>query len=169
MLGFNSIWPANVDLLDGLFGGNSKREQRTGLRQVPVTRVDFGGLAAATAAHIRNHWKSQPEILIVEPEAAPCLLKSVEAGRLVRAEGPLSNMGRLDCKDASLIAFESLRQDADAFMTIKDDAAERAVESLAAAGIQTTPSGAAGFAALQNLALPAKARAMIIVSEGPEG
>ncbi len=134
-----------------------------------VLQAGVGGLAAATAAHIRNHWKSQPEILIVEPEAAPCLLKSVEAGRLVRAEGPLSNMGRLDCKDASLIAFESLRQDADAFMTIKDDAAERAVESLAAAGIQTTPSGAAGFAALQNLALPAKARAMIIVSEGPEG
>lgn len=134
-----------------------------------MLQAGVGGLAAATAAHIRRHWAVQPEIAIVEPEAAPCLLKSAEAGHLVRAPGPASNMGRLDCKDASLLAFETLRHDADTFVTVSDEDAAQAAKDLAGEGLATTPSGAAGLAALQTLALPSKARVMIIVSEGPEG
>ena len=81
-------------------------------------QAGVGGLAGAVAAHIREFWDEQPEIVVVEPDAAACLLRSVENGRLTHAEGPVSNMGRLDCKDASLIAFEALRQDADKFTTI---------------------------------------------------
>ncbi len=134
-----------------------------------LLQAGVGGLAAATAAHIRRYWAIQPKIVVAEPEAAPCLLKSFEAGHLVRAPGPMSNMGRLDCKDASMIAFESLRYDADVFLTISDAAASQAVADLAAEGIATTPSGAAGFAALRVIDLQPEARPMIIVSEGPEG
>ena len=133
-----------------------------------LVQAGVGGLAAALAAHIRATWPRQPEITVVEPEAAPCLARSVEAGRLTTAAGPVSNMGRLDCKDASLLAFESLRATADAFVTVSDEAAADAARDLARAGLATTPSGAAGLAGLRALGLPAGATAMIVVSEGPE-
>lgn len=134
-----------------------------------LLQAGVGGLAAAAAAYIRSHWAEQPEIVIVEPEAAPCLLESVRAGRLVRTPGPASNMGRLDCKDASLLAYESLRRDADLFITISDSQAAAAVERLAKAGIATTPSGAASYAAIPALTLEPEASCMIIATEGPEG
>lgn len=135
-----------------------------------VLQAGVGGLAAAVAAHIRETWPTQPVITIVEPEHAPCLLRSVEAGQLTGVEGPVSNMGRLDCKDASLIAFEALRRDADIFVTVSDAEAAAAADEIAAHGLSTTPSGAAGLAALRcrDLGLGATDRCLMIASEGPE-
>lgn len=132
-------------------------------------QAGVGGLAAAVAGHIRDYWTEQPIITVVEPEAAPCLMASVKAGRLTRADGPLSNMGRLDCKDASLLSFESLRADADNFVTISDSEADAAVNLLARYGISTTPSGAAPLAALAAIAPDRESRCLIIVSEGTTG
>jgi len=129
-------------------------------------QAGVGGLAGAVAAHIRTYWVKQPHITVVEPEAAPCLIRSARAGHLVHAEGPVSNMGRLDCKDASLIAFDALRHDADAFTTISDAEAEAATALLAQHGLRTTPSGAAGLAALVAMAQPPSATCMIVASEG---
>jgi len=131
-------------------------------------QAGVGGLAAAFAAHIREYWPKQPTIVVVEPDAAPCLLRSVKAGALTHAAGPDSNMGRLDCKDASMIAFDSLRCDANAFLTISDHEAELASAMLARHGMVTTPSGAAGLAGLIALAPEQGSRCLIVVSEGPE-
>ncbi|UOM32594.1 diaminopropionate ammonia-lyase [Acuticoccus sp. I52.16.1] len=133
-----------------------------------VLQAGVGGLAAAVATHARLNWQGAPAITVVEPEAAPCLRASVAAGRLTPVSGPHSDMGRLDCKDASLIAFEALRRDADAFVTVGDAAAAEAAADFARHGIRTTPSGAAGLAALKALDLPADARVLLIASEGPE-
>ncbi|WP_282609314.1 diaminopropionate ammonia-lyase [Pelagibius sp. Alg239-R121] len=132
-------------------------------------QAGVGGLAAAVAGHIREFWDEQPTIVVVEPEAAPCLMESVKAGCLTRADGPLSNMGRLDCKDASLISFESLRRDADRFVTVTDAAALAAVKTLADHGVATTPSGAAPLAAIQEFAPGMDSRCLLIVSEGSTG
>ncbi len=133
-----------------------------------LLQAGVGGLAAAVAAHVREFWPVQPTIVVVEPEAAPCLLRSMEVGRLTRADGPVSNMGRLDCKDASLLAFAALSADADLFTTVSDADAAAAAATLARHGIGTTPSGAASLAALAGLDLPRDSRCLLIVSEGPE-
>lgn len=132
-------------------------------------QAGVGGLAAAVAGHIRDFWAEQPEIIVVEPQAAPCLMNSVKAGELTRADGPLSNMGRLDCKDASLLSYESLRQDADSFVTVSDAQASAATEMFARHGIATTPSGAAPLAALKEMSPGEDCHALIIVSEGATG
>ncbi len=132
-------------------------------------QAGVGGLAAAVAGHIREFWAEQPQIIVVEPEAAPCLMESVKAEQMTRVDGSVSNMGRLDCKDASLIAYLSLRQDADTFITVSDHDALAAVATLAKHGIASTPSGAASLAALKNLAPGMSSRCMFIVTEGPEG
>ena len=129
-------------------------------------QAGVGGLAAAVAAHIRETWAVQPKIVVVEPDRAACLLESVRAGRLRQARGAPSNMGRLDCKDASLLAFQSLAADADAFATVSDEAAETAARLFAAHGLHTTPSGAASLAALMAEGLGAEARCLIVATEG---
>ncbi|MEL6267281.1 MAG: pyridoxal-phosphate dependent enzyme [Pseudomonadota bacterium] len=127
-------------------------------------QAGVGGLAAAIAQRIRAAWTVQPEIVVVEPEAAPCLAESVRQGRMVAVEGPVSVMGRLDCKEPSLIAFEILREAADRFVTVTDGeagaVAARAAHDL---GMPTTPSGAAGLAAW---AREGGDDALVILSEG---
>nr|WP_139828396.1 diaminopropionate ammonia-lyase [Maritimibacter sp. HL-12] len=132
-------------------------------------QAGVGGLAASLAGHIRDNWAVQPVIVVVEPDSAACLMQSVRAGRLTRAEGVASAMGRLDCKDASLIAFDALWQDADAFTTVTDDQAKDAVALYARHGIDTTPSGAAPLAALAAADLDSDSRCLIIATEGPAG
>jgi diaminopropionate ammonia-lyase len=134
-----------------------------------LLQAGVGGLAAAVAAHARYVWGDSPQIIVVEPDAAPALIESIRAGRLVDTTGPVSSMGRLDCKTASMIALHGLARDADSFVTISEGTAQRAVDLLAEYRLATTPSGAAGVAALlAGLDLPREARVMAILSEGPE-
>tara|TARA_R110002126_G_scaffold291800_1_gene459063 strand:+ start:146585 stop:147637 length:1053 start_codon:yes stop_codon:yes gene_type:complete len=144
--------------------------ERTGIWPTHVLiQAGVGGIAAALAAHIRSYWSEQPKIIVVEPDAAPCLLESIHNHRLTRVSGPVSNMGRLDCKDASLIAVKSLEVDADEFLTISDAAADAAVSLLSRYGVETTPSGAATIAALAENRQDTQSRCLVIITEGLEG
>ena len=134
-------------------------------------QAGVGGLAAAIAHHIRQEWRRQPQIIVVEPEAAPCLFESNKLGRLTTVEGPVSSMGRLDCKEPSLLAFASLQQTADRFVCVSDSAAAAAVSYLAENGIETTPSGAAGVAAILlakqlGISLSGESTCLAIATEG---
>lgn len=111
-------------------------------------QAGVGGMAAAVAYHIRSTWIKQPEIIVVEPEAAPCLLESNRAGTPTVVTGPVSAMGRLDCKEPSLLAFQILQQAAVKFVCVSESDAVSAVARLSESGIETTPSGAAGMAAM---------------------
>jgi diaminopropionate ammonia-lyase len=111
-------------------------------------QAGVGGLAAAMAYMIRHNWSVQPEIVVVEPDCAACLGASVKTGQLVAVAGPVSAMGRLDCKIPSLLAFNILQATADRYVTVSDKEAAQAAKTAASFGIQTTSSGAAGLAAL---------------------
>ncbi|MEY1557289.1 pyridoxal-phosphate dependent enzyme [Yoonia sp. R2331] len=134
-------------------------------------QAGVGGLAGAVAAYARKIWGDAPRIVVVEPEAAPALMESARAGRAVVTSGPDSNMGRLDCKEPSLIALNGLARDADDFVTISDAAAEASMPVLAQAGLATTPSGGAGIVAVMEagaaLGLSPDARVLCILSEEP--
>jgi len=130
-----------------------------------VLQAGVGGLAAACAAWFRHVWGDGPRIIVVEPEAAPALQSSIEAGKPVETQGPVSNMGRLDCKEPSLIALAGLARDADAFVTITEQEALAVLPDLAARDMATTPSGAAGLAALRLMAPDPDARVLVFVTE----
>lgn len=134
-----------------------------------LLQAGVGGLAGAVAAHARRVWGEAPQIIVVEPEAAPALIQSIRAGEVIDTQGPVSCMGRLDCKTPSLIALNGLARDADVFVTITEDEARQGAALLADHGLPTTPSGGAGVAAvLAGLDLPPEARILAILSEGPE-
>ena len=110
-------------------------------------QAGVGGLAGALTWHIRHRWAVQPRIVIVEPEAAPCLARSAETGTVATVKGPASSMGRLDCKTASPLAVDALNGADVDYLAIDDAQAERAVRMLSGLGVCSTPSGAAGVAA----------------------
>lgn len=175
----DSSWPGYFDLPHRLMEGYLVMAEEIA-RQMdnPPTHVflqaGVGGLAGAVAAHARKVWGEAPVITVVEPEAAPALLASIKAGRFTAASGPVSNMGRLDCKEASLIALKGLARDADFFVTVGDEAARKATARLMAEGIATTPSGAAGLAALldpairQAVGTGTDSKVLLIASEGAD-
>ena len=111
-------------------------------------QAGVGGFAAAIAFEIRKSWRIQPEILIVEPDAAPCLKESIGHSKIMTVQGPVSDMGRLDCKTPSLLAFDILSDAANDFCLITEEQAKDAVRIAGEMGLATSPSGAAGLAAL---------------------
>lgn len=137
-------------------------------------QAGVGGLAGAAAALARDQWGDQTRIIVVEPDAAPCLIASIEAGAPVQTTGPASAMGRLDCKVPSLIALKGLARDANDFMTITEGEGAQGAALCAAHGFASTPSGAAGVAGLDAadavaLGLDTHARVLAILSERGEG
>jgi diaminopropionate ammonia-lyase len=172
----DASWPGYTELPHQLMEGYllMAAEIADQLKQPPThifLQAGVGGMAAALAAYFRTVWGDGPRIIIVEPEAAPALLESIQAGKPCVTTGPVSNMGRLDCKEPSLIALNGLARDANQFMTISDQQADQGLTVLRDAGMETTPSGGAGIAALvfgagrPELALNSKSRVLAIISE----
>ena len=131
-------------------------------------------MAGALAAYARKVWGDAPRIVVVEPDAAPALQASIEAGVSVVTTGPDSIMGRLDCKEPSLIALNGLARDADDFLTLSDQEVETQLPVMSDAGLSTTASGGAGLAAVMRedvratLNIGQDARVLCVLSEAPE-
>jgi diaminopropionate ammonia-lyase len=177
----DSSWAGYLEIprrvMEGYLQMMAELEREMG--EVPThifLQAGVGGMAASVAAKARQIWGDEPTIIVVEPDAAPALFEGIGEGRIVETRGPVSSMGRLDCKVASLIALNSLARDADYFMTITEDEALTGIELLAAKGYPTTASGGAGFAGAfaalegqgERLRLGEQRRILIFLTEGPE-
>ncbi|MEM9911418.1 MAG: pyridoxal-phosphate dependent enzyme [Pseudomonadota bacterium] len=166
----DSSWPGYFELPHRLMEGYVTLADEAA-RQMPAPpthiflQCGVGGMSAACAAFWRSFWGDGQQIINVEPEVAPALKASIEAGRPVLAPGPVSSMGRLDCKEPSLIALHGLARDADVFATISEEEAAEAMPMLDRLDLATTRSGGAGLAALRQMQLPADARVLCVVSE----
>jgi len=173
----DSSWPRYTERPHRLMEGDLVLMEEAA-RQIPsppthiFLQAGVGGLAAASAAYARTVWGDGPQIVIVEPDAAPALFASIEAGSAQATEGPVSEMGRLDCKEPSLIALKGLARDANGFMTISEAQGHLGADACAKAGLTSTPSGAAGIAGLlaaarsdRELGLDQTARALVVLSE----
>ena len=169
----DSSWPGYFELPHLLMEGYLTMAAEAA-RQMPeppthiMLQAGVGGLAGACAAYFRRVWGDAPQIIVVEPEFAPALQASIEAGKSVVSSGAVSNMGRLDCKEPSLIALQGLARDADSFVTITEEEASGILPELAERGLASSESGAAGLAALKLMGLEAEARVLCILSEGPD-
>lgn len=171
----DSSWPGYTEMPRTLMEGYLilMAEAASQLPEPPshiLLQAGVGGLAGAAAAHARRIWGDDPVIVVVEPEAAPALIGSIEAGAPTASQGPVSIMGRLDCKMPSLIALKGLARDADWFVTISESEAQAGCNRAEAAGLPSTPSGAAGLAALvaglpDEVGITQKASILTILSE----
>ncbi|TCD14464.1 pyridoxal-phosphate dependent enzyme [Oricola cellulosilytica] len=176
----DSSWPDYVDPARDVMEGYLVMAAEAGeqIAQPPThvfLQAGVGGLAAACTVAARALWGDAPKIVVVEPDRAAALLESIRACKPVRARGPESNMGRLDCKEPSHLALACLAREADAFMTVSDDAACETVALLARHGLVTSPSGAGGLAGLHHMGeadaigLDERSHVLAYVTEGAEG
>jgi diaminopropionate ammonia-lyase len=115
-------------------------------------QAGVGGLAAAVAGCFADRAAVRPAIIVVEPEAAACVMASAEHQGPFRITGDLkTTMAMLSCGETSAPAWVILQRRADAFMTIFDEAADRAAAGMAGTpdipgGLAITASAAAGLA-----------------------
>ncbi len=174
----DTSWDEYYELSHRLMEGYvvSAKETVDQMEEAPThifLQAGVGGLAGAMAAYFRKAWGNAPIITVVEPDRATALQSSIEAGKCVYAEGPVSNMGRLDCKEPSLIALRGLARDANFFLTVSDELGQETTDRLSATGLESTPSGVGGLIGLyagknEALGLDASSRVLCIISEGAE-
>ncbi len=84
-------------------------------------QAGVGGMAAGAVAGVARYFKRIPKIIIVEPENAACVLKSIEKGKMTKIKiSKESIMGGMSCNKMSLIPWQILKNTANCCLTISD-------------------------------------------------
>lgn len=123
-------------------------EQGRALPDLVVVPLGVGALGAAVARWFRSR-RLDTRLVGVEPDDAACLMASVAAGAPVEVPGPhRSIMAGLNCGRPSEVAWPWVFGAFDGYLAIDDDAAREGMRALAADGIVSGETGAAGAGAL---------------------
>jgi diaminopropionate ammonia-lyase len=147
-----------------------------------LVQIGVGTLASAVVRHYRREGlRERPVLIGVEPVGAACVLHSVEAGEpvMLSVGADASIMAGLNCGTPSSAAWPSMLHGINGFVAVDDEQARIAMRLLAAEGIISGESGAAGLAGLleltegndaartrEALVLGAGARVLLLSTEG---
>jgi len=95
-------------------------------------QAGVGGMAAGVVAGVARYFKRIPKIIIIEPDNAACVLKSIQNGKMtkiiIKKE---SIMGGMSCNEMSLIPWKILKDATNYCLTISDNKIPEAVTLLA--------------------------------------
>ncbi|MBS22705.1 MAG: diaminopropionate ammonia-lyase [Rhodobacterales bacterium] len=84
-------------------------------------QAGVGGMASGAIAGIAKYFKRIPKIIIVEPENADCVLKSIDKGSLQKVDiKKESIMGGMSCGEVSLVPWKILKESVDICTSISD-------------------------------------------------
>lgn len=140
-------------------------------------QAGVGTLAAAMAEGLRDAMREPRRIVVVEPLAAACVARALDAGRPERLPGELHTAAEmLACGLASASAVDILRRHEATAIGVDDQRLRSATSALRDfGGLDSTPSGTAGLAGLLQVAadpasaeshgLNADSRVLLIASE----
>ncbi|TCC36382.1 diaminopropionate ammonia-lyase [Kribbella speibonae] len=140
-----------------------------------VVPIGVGSLAQASVRHYRSTTRVRHLALLgVEPENAPAIVTSLNAGKLLTVPTRQTIMAGLNCGTPSHGAWPDLRSGLDAAVTVTDSQTATAVHDLEAAGIDSGPCGAATLAAgrvvldryRDDFAVPPDATVLLLSTEG---
>ena len=94
-------------------------------------QAGVGGMASGAIAGIAKYFKRIPKIIIVEPENADCVLKSVENGSLQKVDiKKESIMGGMSCGEVSLVPWKILKESVNTCTSITDENVDLTVAML---------------------------------------
>ena len=95
-------------------------------------QAGVGGMAAAMIAGFAKLSKNIPKFIVIEPENADCVFKSIQNNKPTSIDIKKETvMGGMSCGDVSSIAWEILKNSTNYCMTIPDNAISTAVALLA--------------------------------------
>ena len=117
-------------------------------------------MAASICSYLWQKFDEKaPSIFVVEPDKAPCILVSAEAGRPTTVKGDLNTiMAGLAFGEVSLLAWSILERGVDGFLSVSDESAAETMKLLADAPFRDIPvvAGESAVAGLTGLLLAAR-------------
>tara|TARA_Y100000590_G_scaffold208216_1_gene235789 strand:+ start:1845 stop:2972 length:1128 start_codon:yes stop_codon:yes gene_type:complete len=97
-----------------------------------ILQAGVGGMAAAMIAGIAKYLDNVPNITVVEPNSAACVLESIKIGKIKKISiEKESLMGGMSCDEVSLVPWEILKNSVNQCVTITDDYIGKTVKDLA--------------------------------------
>ena len=95
-------------------------------------QAGVGGMAAGVVAGVANYFKKLPKIIIVEPESANCVMKSIENNTPTSVNiKKESIMGGMSCGEVSLVPWQILNNSVNSCISVSDKFVAQTVAMLA--------------------------------------
>ncbi len=87
-----------------------------------ILQAGVGGMAAAMIAGIARYLDNIPEIIVVEPDSAACVLESIRSGKIEKIDIKRESlMGGMSCGEVSLVPWEILKNSVKYCISLPDD------------------------------------------------
>jgi len=97
-----------------------------------ILQAGVGGMAAAMVAGIAKYFNHIPQIIIVEPESAACVLESIKAEKIEKISiKKESLMGGMSCGEVSLVPWQILKNSVNHCVTVSDNYVSKTIKLLA--------------------------------------
>ena len=97
-----------------------------------ILQAGVGGMAAAMVAGLARYLNHVPQIIIVEPDSAACILASINTGKVEKISiEKESIMGGMSCGEVSLVPWQILKKSVNYCVTVSDDYISKTIKYLA--------------------------------------
>ena len=97
-----------------------------------ILQAGVGGMAAAMIAGLARYLNHVPQIIIVEPDSAACVLASINTGEIEKISiEKESIMGGMSCGEVSLVPWQILKKSVNYCVTVSDDYISKTIKYLA--------------------------------------
>ena len=87
-----------------------------------ILQAGVGGMAGAMISGIARYLQNVPEIMIVEPDSAACVMESIKTGKIEKINIKRESlMGGMSCGEVSLVPWEILKNAVKYCISLPDD------------------------------------------------
>ena len=87
-----------------------------------ILQAGVGGMAGAMIAGVARYLNNEPEIIIVEPDSAACVMESIKSGKIEKIDIKRESlMGGMSCGEVSLVPWEIIKNSAKYCVSLPDD------------------------------------------------
>ena len=95
-------------------------------------QAGVGGMAGSMVAGVARYLKNIPKIIIVEPDSAACVMKSIESGKIEKVQIERESlMGGMSCGEPSLVPWKILKKSVNNCISLPDDDIGKAMKLFA--------------------------------------
>ncbi len=87
-----------------------------------ILQAGVGGMAGAMIAGVARYLENIPEIIVVEPDSAACVMESIKTGKIEKIDIKRESlMGGMSCGEVSLVPWEILKNSVKYCISLPDD------------------------------------------------
>ena len=95
-------------------------------------QAGVGGMAGAMVAGVARYLKNIPKIIVIEPDSAACVMKSIESGKIEKVQILRESlMGGMSCGEPSLVPWKILNKSVNNCMSLPDEDIGKAMKLFA--------------------------------------